>query len=179
MSGIPIGSGTFGRHRFGDEVANGTLPRTAALGLSFAISGSQYSANMGLSFTVQAPRVAILQCYFLIAAPTQFAINGDGSIVSPDQVSYSPRTVAARDLLANPLFGGFAQMTWTYTTIQQAEAQHLLSFYNPGSPTVLLTYPDENGLWVQRRATMLPPNYGSWETVIVTNLVLTFLLLPG
>jgi hypothetical protein len=175
----PFGLGVLGRERFGDQQAGGTLPRSTAMGLSFTVAASKYSVPMGLTYTLQANNVAILQLYYLIAPPTQFAINGDASIISPDQVTYTPRQVAARDLLGNPLFGGYAGVTWTYTLLQQVEAQYLLAFYNPVSPVVTLTYPSEDGLWVQRRASMLPPNYGSWETISVTGLTLTFLLLPN
>lgn len=179
MAGNPFGKGLLGQVRYGDELAGGVLPRSAALGLSYSIATSKYSVAMGLTYTVQVANVGILQLYYQITPATAFALNGDASIVAPDQVTYTPRQVYAHDLLASPLFGGFAGVTWTYSTILPQEAQHLLSFYDPTNPVVLLTYPSEDGIWIQRQATMIPPNYGSRETVTVQGLVLSFLILPG
>ncbi len=179
MATNPVGKGVIGQVRYGDELTAGALSRTASLGISYSIAGSKYSVAMGLTYTVQHSNVGILQLYYLITPATSFAINGDATIVAPDQVTYTPRQVVAHDLLASPLLGGFAVVTWTYTMLLQPEAQHLLSFYNPLNPVVLLVYPSEDGIWVQRQATMVPPNYGSQETVSVQGLTLSFLILPG
>lgn len=179
MATNPLGTGSLGQVRIGDKSMAGVLPRSTALGLTFTVSESKYNLPLGLTYTAQANNVAILQLYFLATPPQGFSINGDTTIVTPDQVTIAPRPVVGRTLFANPLLQGYQIMTWTYTLLQQAEAQHLISFYNPASPQVTLVYINDEGTWVQRRATMVPPNLGNLETVAVEGFALQFLLLPG
>lgn len=174
----PLGNGMIGQVRLGDELASNLRPLTTAIPVTYTITFSKYAEAVGVTYTIQAPNTAIMQVYYVVAPPQHFAINSDATIIAPDQVQYNPRSVLARSLLATPLLQGYETMIWTYTVLQEHEAQHLLSFYNPLSPQVLLTYPDDNGVWVQRTASMLPPNEGQRETVTISGLTLTFLLLP-
>jgi|SRR4029077_1880191 len=172
-----LGQGMMGSERYGDGLSTGIRPLTQVLGLTYTATQSQYGAAIGLTYSAQAPNVGILQLYFQVTPAQDFAINGDTTIVSPDQVTYTPIPVVARTLLANPIIQGYKVMIWTYTLLQLPEAQYLLSFYNPTSPLVVLTYPNDDGIWVQRRASMLPPGQGNRETVEVEDFSLSFLLL--
>lgn len=174
MSGNPLGQGVFGQARLGDEQNTNVFPRRNALGITYTIVQSQHSTSLALSYTLQRNLRAPLVLYYLIGPTLAFAINGDTTIVAPDQITYTPRPVTNYALSGQPLLQGFKTMAWTWTTIQEPEAMHLLSFYDPQNPQVLLSYPDETGTWVQRQVFMLPPNYGAQETVSVTGLVLTF-----
>lgn len=175
----PLGRGMIGQVRLGDELASGLRPHSAALLATYTITGSQYGRALSATYTIQATQAAVLLAYYTIAAPSFFAINGDATIIAPDQVTYIPRSVSAHTLLAQPLLQGYENMVWTYTQLQQAEAAALLAHYDPTNPQVVLTYPNADGLWVQRTVSMLPPNYGVQETVSVSGLTLTFLLLPN
>jgi hypothetical protein len=175
----PLGQGMLGQGRVGDGLASGIRPLSQALGLTYTIANSQHSQALGLTYTILKGGSANLLLYYTITPNPVFSINGDGSIIAPDQLTYVPKNVVARNLVAQPLIQGYYQIIWSYTNLQVFEAQHLLSFYNPANPQVVLTYPDEDGLWVQRQASILPPNYGSWETVSVLGLQISFLILPN
>lgn len=170
----PLGRGVLAQDRFGDGSSLGLRPLTQAMGLTYTISASKYSVAMGLTYTIQKANTASMLLYYVISPLAQFALNGDASIISPDKVTYTPRTVTARTLSANPLLQGYTQMTWTYSKLQLAEYQHLLSFYNPQATVVLVTYPDDNGTWQQQNLVMHPPQYGSQTTVIFNDVALIF-----
>jgi hypothetical protein len=170
----PLGKGALAQVRLGDEQTTNSRPLSAALGLTCTISASQYSAALGLTCTIQRANVASLLLYCVIVPASAFAINGDGTIIAPDQITYTPRDVVGRTLSANPLLQGYASMTWNYSKLQLAEFTQLLSYYNPLSPVVLVTSPDENGNWIQQQLVMHPPTYGSQSTVIMNNVALTF-----
>lgn len=175
----PLGQGMLAQARIGDGLASGLRPLTQSVGITYTIANSQHSEAVGLTYTILKGGSATALLYYTITPAPVFSINGDGSIIAPDQLTYVPRSVVARTLVAQPLLQGYEQMTWYYSALQVFEAQHLLSFYNPDSPQVLLTYPGEDGLWIQRQVAMLPPNYGSWETITVMGLTLNFLILPN
>ena len=175
----PLATGMLGEIRVGHQLASGLRPLTSAVPVTYTIANSQHSATTRVTYTVLKGGSSTIQVYYTCTSTSVFSINGDGTIIAPDQVTYTPRPVVAHTLIAQPLLQGYRMMTWTYTVLQEFEAMHLLSFYNPVSPMVLLTYPDENGLWVQRQASMLPPNYGQQETVTVSGFSLVFLLLPN
>ncbi len=170
----PLGRGVFGMARLGDLSMTATRGHATPLGLSYVVSPSKYAKPLGVTYVIQKANTGICLLYYLITPPSNFAINGDGTIIAPDQVTYTPRPVVGRSLLANPLLQGYSTMTWTYSTLQLSEYNHLLSFYKSQSPKVLLTFPDNTGTWVQRNASMLPPSYGLLETVQVTNVSLVF-----
>lgn len=170
----PLGRGLLGQERFGDQGSTATIPRPNALGVTYTISLSGNWSPLQVTYTVQAANVAPLLVYYLITPPSRFAINGDGSIVRPDQVAYIPRPVASRSLVGGPFLQGYKTMSWTWTTLQVAEFNKLIGFYNPQSPIVQITYPDETGTWVQRQAVMLPPQYGTQSTISVSDVVFTF-----
>lgn len=170
----PLGRATFGMARLGDLSMTATRGHALPLGLSYVISPSKYAKPFGVTYVIQKANVGVCLLYYLITPPSNFAINGDGTIIAPDQVTYTPRPVVGRSLLANPLLQGYSTMTWAYSVLQLSEYNHLLSFYNAQSPKVLLTFPDNTGTWVQRNANMLPPAYGLLETVQVTNVSLVF-----
>ncbi len=170
----PLGAGTLGMARQGDEQMTSVRGHTAALPISYSICISLHAASVALTYTIERNNVAQLLCYYLISPTGAFSINGDATIIAPDQITYTPRPVAQRTLLAGAVLQGFKSMTWQYSTLQLAEWMHLVSYYNPQSPTVTLTYPDETGTWVQRQAQMLPPNYGQQETVVLSGASFTF-----
>ena len=170
----PLGQGALAQVRYGDEQTTNSRPLSQALSLSCTISSSQYNAALGLTCTVQRANVASLLLYCVIAPPSAFAINGDGTIIAPDNITYTPRDVVGRTLSANPLLQGYMSMTWNYSRLQLPEFTQLLGYYNPQNPVVLVTYPDENGTWTQQQLVMHPPTYGSQSTVIMNNVALTF-----
>lgn len=144
------------------------------MSVQYTIVSTQFGVAVPVTYTIERANVSPLLLYYLITPPANFAINGDGSIIAPDQLIYTPRPVAGRTLIAGPLLQGYEQMTWIYTTMQPAEFTHLLSFYDPTNPVVTLTYLDKTGTWVQRRAYMHPPTYGTRETVAVNGVSLVF-----
>ena len=172
----PLGQGLLGEVRPGDELQNGILLRAAALSLTADIAASQHSAAIIISGRISLTDAAPLLLFALLLPGGAFAINGDSSIIAPDQVNYIPRGVAARTLLGGPILQGFPQVVWTYSTIMRSEFAAILKYYNPQSPAVTLTYPDQGGTWVQRRAIMRPPTYGTQWTVSISGLVLTFII---
>lgn len=173
-AGNTIGQGVLAQVRYGDEQATALRPLTQAIGLSYTVSTSRFAAPLALAYTIMRPNVASMQLFYTIAPLVPFAINGDSTIVKPDQMVHSPRPVVARTLIAGPQIQGYKTVTWTYSVLQLAEYNHLISFYNPRNPVVLLTYPDENGVVVQRNATMHPPAYGTQTTVTMTSVSFIF-----
>lgn len=172
--GNTLGQGILAQVRPGDEQSTGLRPLYNTVGLSYTLSISQYTQSLSLTYTIQkAGRTALLLFYF-IQPTSQFAINSDNTIIAPDKVVYNPRSVVGHTLLAMPVIQGLESMIWSYSVLEQSAYQHLLSFYNPQNPTVLLTYPDKHGVWQQRQATMRPPAYGTATTVVYTDVVLTF-----
>ncbi len=170
----PLGVGTLGMARLGDEQMTLSRGRTSVLGVSYSISVSLHAASVAVNYSVQKNNVTPLLVYYLISPLSVFSINGDATIIAPDQITYTPRPVTARTLLAGPILQGYKTMTWQWTTLQLSEWQHLASFYNAQSPGVTLTYPDETGTWVQRAVTMIPPQYGQQQTVVLEGMSMTF-----
>lgn len=160
--------------RLGDLSTSGVRAYRDGLATVYTITQAGNGAPLAVPYRIEGMGVAPILVYYLTVPPAGFTINGDSTIVSPDQVNYIPRPVTGRTLLAGPLLQGFRTMTWTWSVLQRPEAEHLFSFYDPQHPWVLLVYPDETGTWRQVRAAMLPPQYGAQETVSVTNVVLTF-----
>ncbi len=170
----PLGAGTLGMARLGDEQMTLSRGHTSVLGVSYTISVSLHASALSVNYTVQKNNVAPLLVYYLISPLSVFSINGDATIIAPDQITYTPRPVTARTLLAGPILQGYKTMTWQWTTLQLPEWQHLISFYNPQSPGVTLTYPDETGTWVNRQVELLPPNFGQQQTVVLEGASMTF-----
>lgn len=182
VASIPIkGLGTFiyGSPRYGDNLGIALYPRINALGITYTISPSKYGAPMALTYTIQRPHTAPLLIYYLVSPPSQFSINGDSSIINPDQLSYVPIPVSARTLLASPILQGLKGVTWVYTVLAWSEFNRIIAHYNPASPIVMIGYPDEYGTWVQRSAVMHPPSYGQMQTMYVYNVSFSFSILPG
>lgn len=173
-AGNTLGKGVLAQIRLGDGLATQVRPLTNAMGLSYTISSSQKAQSCPLTYSIQVGNVAPMLLYYLIAPGGAFAINGDATIVAPDVAQHVPRPVTARTLIAEPLLQGYKSMNWNYQVLQLAEYSQLLSYYNPQSPVVLLTYPDETGTWQQCEAVMHPPQYGSQKTLYYYDVVLTF-----
>lgn len=169
-----LGSFALGMARLGDDEQVLSRQRTSVLSTSATLSSSKYALGLATSATIQRNHIAQVLTYCLVTTQGSFSLNGDTTIVAPDQVTYTPRAITGRTLLAQPLLQGYKTMQWYYSTIEPQEWQKLVSFYNPQSPTVTVTYLDENGIWVQRQAELLPPNYGQQQTVVVSGAFLTF-----
>lgn len=174
MSNNPLGQGMLGQSRLGDGSTSARRGYTQALAVTYRASGSKYAAALGVTYRAQKANTAPLLVFYTAIPLSVFSINGDATIVAPDQVTYTPRPVAARTLFGQPLLQGYRTMTWTYSELRQAEWKYLVSFYNPASPQVLVTYLDEHGIWVQRQVEMLPPTYGTQQTVEVQGAQLSF-----
>jgi hypothetical protein len=173
--GNTLGRGVLGQVRLGDEAQATTLrPLGAALSLSYSISVSQHNAALTLTYTIERDNVGPLLLYYTICPTPAFSINGDATIISPDKVTYTPRSVVGHTLLGMPVLQGYATLTWSYSALQQDEYAYLVAFYHEGNPTVLITYPDDMGVWQQRQAVMRPPVYGTASTVVYSNVSLTF-----
>lgn len=172
---VPIGKHILGGARIGDGATAFRIGRSRSLALTYTISVSRYAVPLSLTYTIEKKNVAPLLLYYLITPPSSFAINGNGAIVRPDSITYTPRQVSARTLLGGPLLQGYTQMVWNYSVLQWAEFQTLVQYYNPQSPLVTLTYPDEHGTWVQRQVVMTPPTYGTMIAgQVVTGISFTF-----
>jgi hypothetical protein len=168
-----------GISRFGDGLGIAYYPRSNALNISYTASPSQYSVSLGLTYTIQRPHTSIMMIYYLIAPPSRFSINGDSSIIRPDQMTPTPRPVVARTLLASPVLQGFESVTWTYTVLSWPELNQIISHYNPASPIVTIGFPDKTGAWVLRQAVFHPPVYGEMQTKLFHNVSFSFSLLPS
>jgi hypothetical protein len=176
MAGNPLGNGVLAQARLGDESMVTTRGLSVGLPISYTVSISKYGAGLPLSYTVQRSPNNPLLLYYVISPTSAFAINGDSTIISPDRITYSPRPVTARTLLAEPIIQGYRVMNWQYSTIEPDKWAHLVSYYNPQQPVVTLTYPDDRGSWAQTQARMLPPVWGSWETMLVSGASLSFVI---
>jgi hypothetical protein len=172
----PLGHGVFGQARYGDENMVATRGLTIALPLSYTISPSKYAVALPLSYTVQHSPSNPFLLYYVIAPTGAFAINGDSTIISPDRITYAPRPVTGRTLLAEPIIQGYKVMNWVYSTIEPDKWAYLVAYYNPQNPTVLLTFPSDRGFWEQKNVRMLPPTWGSWETMLVSGASLAFVI---
>lgn len=168
----------YGLSRFGDGLRISLLPKQNALGISYVITPSMYASPIPASYTIQRPNTVPLLAYYLITPPSRFSINGDGSIIRPDQINYALRPVTARTLLAGPILQGYETMTWTYSVLSWSEWNRIISHYSPASPVVTLVYPDATGTWAQRQATMHPPAYGTMQTFLIYNATLSFSIIP-
>jgi hypothetical protein len=168
-----------GVSRFGDGLGIAYYPRTNTLSLSYTASPSKYSVPMGVTYTIQRYHTSILMLYYLVAPPSRFSINGDSSIIRPDQMTPVLRPVVARTLLAAPVIQGFEGVTWTYSVLQWSEFNQIISHYNPNSPIVTIGFPDKTGTWVLRQAVFHPPVYGEMQTKLIYNVSLSFSILPG
>jgi hypothetical protein len=167
----------FGQPRYGDELGISLLPRVNAMGLSYIIVASKYAVPMGLTYTIQRPHTAPMLIYYLIVPPSNFTINGDGSIINPDQMNYGPRPVVARSLLATPIEQGLDAVTWSWAILSWPEYKQIVSHYNPVSPIVTIGYIGEDGNWAQRQAVMHPPTYGHMETMLFYDTSILFSIL--
>lgn len=174
MANFPLGQLLYGQARYGDGSTVSLLPRLNALSISYVISPSKYTVPLGITYTVEYGNTTPLLIYYLITPPSNFAINGDGSIIRPDRITYTPRPVTARTLLGGPYLQGYRTVTWSYTVLQWTEFQQIISHYDPTNPVVTLTYPDETGTWVQRSVVMHPPQYGDMTNFIISNVILSF-----
>ena len=172
----PLARGVLAQARTGDGLETQLRPLTNALSVSYTISLSKYGVAFSATYVVENANVAPLLLYYQVAPPADFTINGNGFIVQPDQVTYTLRPIANRTLIGGPLLQGVPQVIWTYSVMNIDEFDLLIGFYNPQSTLVTITYPDENGAWVQRKAVMVPPTYGSRQTTMVYGVALTFLV---
>jgi hypothetical protein len=172
----PFGKEVIGSSRFGDGYLFSYYPRKGTCALSYTLSCSQYGSAVPLSYLIQTRNTAPLLLYYQVAAPSRFAINGDASIVRPDRVQYIPRSVTGRTLLGSPVLTGFSTVIWSYATLSWNEYHQIVAHYQPQASTVTITYPDEQGNWVQKPAVMHPPSYGVMSTMLVNTVVLTFSL---
>lgn len=171
----PIGLILPGQTRYGDGSTNALYPHVAALPITYTISISKYASALPITYTLQKAHTASLLIYYLVTPVGDFAINGDSTIIRPDRITYTPRPVSARTLLGSPLLQGYQSMTWTYSVLRWSEFQQIIQYYNPLSPTVVLTYPDQNGTWMQKSVVMHPPNYGDMTIgQVVVDVALTF-----
>lgn len=172
--GNTLGEATLAMTRLGDGAASSQRPNVHAILLTYDIVTSQYSEPFLLTYTVEAANIAQVFLYYLVTPTIAFNIDGDSSIISPDQITYTPRTVANRSLVGTPQLQNYKSMTWAWTVLQINEYTTLIAHYNPLNPIVTLVYPDETGTWVQRQAVMHPPAYGTQTTQIVNNVTITF-----
>lgn len=171
-----FGKSVLGFSRLGDGSYTFVRPLSSVLSVSYSITLSKYSTALPVTYIIEKAHVSSLQVYYQISPPTQFAINGDEMIVRPDHITYTPLPVVGHTLLGSSILQGYRTMTWTYTLIRWSEYAHLLSFYNPQQPEVMVNYPDDNGDWQQKRLIMTPPVLGTLQQMIISNLSFTFLI---
>jgi hypothetical protein len=174
-----LGTWLYGTPRYGDGLAISLYPRINAMGVTYTIVASKYGAPLAITYTIQRAHTAPLLIYYLITPPSQFSINGDSSIINPDQMTYVPIPITARTLLAGYIAQGLKGVTWLYSVLAWSEFNRILAHYNPASPIVTIGYPDDNGTWVMRQAAMHPPVYGQMQTMFVYNASFSFSILPG
>ncbi len=174
MSSNPLGHNVLGQARYGDLSLNSIRSLTSAITVSYTTVGSPFATALSVSYSAQWTRGNTLLIYYLTTPTPAFSINGDTTIISPDRITYVPRPVVSRTLIAGPILQGYDSMQWTYTVLMGTEFTHLFSFYDPTNPVVTLVFPDKTGTWVQRQVVMHPPTYGSRTTVVVNNAVLSF-----
>ena len=115
-----------------------------------------------------------MMLYYTISPQEFISINGDSSIIAPDQITYTPRIVSNRTVVGTPQLQNYKTMTWAWSVLSVSEYSDLIAHYNPNNPIVTLVYPDETGTWVQRQAVIHPPSYGTQSTQFVNNVSMTF-----
>lgn len=174
MAKQALGTGVFGLDRLGDGNQNLLVPQRNALLVSWTTQISKYSKPLSVTWTVQRPNASALLVYYLVTPTPDFAIDGDTSIIKPDKITYTPRSVSGRTLVGGPVLQGYALMSWQYSVLTWPEWNQIISHYNPLDPVVLLTWPDEYGTWQQKNVVMLPPTYGGMTTTLISGAVLTF-----
>jgi hypothetical protein len=153
-------------------------PVSQALQISYTIGISKYTSALQISYTIEKKHVTPLMLYYEIAPATTFALNSDEHIIKPDHITYTPAPVTGHTLIGGLLIQGYRQMTWTYAALRWSEFQHLLSFYNPQSPRVKVTFLDEYGNWVTQSLMMRAPTYGSQQQMMIYDVSLVFLIPP-
>lgn len=174
MAFASVGSVLPGATRLGDGRVVFIRPLSRSVPVSYNIVTSKYGVSLPTSYSIIGRKVAPILAMYQTIPQFEFAINGDGSIINPDQLTYQLPQATGRTLLGGPLIQSYRSMVWTYSMLSWPEFQKLLSFYNPTNPVVLLTYPNEQGLWVQRQAVMLPPAYGTQQGPLVYGVTLSF-----
>lgn len=173
---VAVGLTGPGTTRLGDGLESTLRPHAIALALTYTVVISKYAVPLQITATVERRDVAPLLLYYLVTSPSDFAINGISSIVQPDHVTYTLRPVVGRTLIAGPLLQGVPMVVWNYAVLSVDEFNAIINLYNPQNPLVTITYPDENGTWLQKKAVMEPPSYGNRQTMFVFDLALSFIL---
>lgn len=174
MAKQALGTGVFGLDRLGDGNQNLLVAQRNALAVTYSIVPFKYNVPLTVTWTVQRAAASALLVYYLVTPTPDFAIDGDTSIIKPDKITYTPRSVSGRTLVGGPVLQGYSVMSWQYSVLSWSEWNQLISHYNPLDPVVLLTWPDEYGTWQQKNVVMLPPTYGGMTTLLVTGAVLSF-----
>lgn len=169
-----LGKGVLALTRQGDYAYATIRPVSRSLPLSYTVVSSQYAKSLALSTTILGKNVAPLLLAYQTTPIPDFALNGDGTIIRPDHITYTPAQPMGRTLLGGGLLQGYKGMIWNYGALRWSEFAHLLSFYSPTMPVVSVTYPDETGNWSQRQAVLLPPSYGTQVGTLVYDVSLTF-----
>lgn len=129
-----------------------------------------YSVTGGVrnSLTVQ---------YQIIPITLKILVNGLSTFPAPETITYQYPSVTY-DLRGRPILQGYMQMTWSWEIQTESEMQQVMQLYNPANPKVIVTFPNEYGVWVTRPAYLLPPVLGTRQTVIHQHVQLFFTRLP-
>lgn len=168
----PFGQLPFGEREFGDGAGSTFQRSSSALALSYTVVG--YSSACSISYTLQVPTVSTLPImYWVVASIADFSINGQ-LVRRPNNMQYHLPASIGPDISGIPIIQGYGGVSWEYDVLLDADIALLMALYDPLNPQVTITYPNEDGMWVQKVAMMQPPNLGTRSTVIHQSVILTF-----
>lgn len=149
------------------NVTQGSVP------VSFTVA-NPVGAGLEVDFTLQGVSQNYLTIGYWTALPALgFTINGV-SVRAPQHLVYTPRQTLGRDLQGITITQGSTTLLWQYDLLTDADMATLMALFNPTSPQVTITYPNELGFWVQKTAYFNNFTLGERRTVLHYNVALTF-----
>jgi hypothetical protein len=169
----PLGKQGFGGYDFGNGVGHSWQKFFAALPISYATVA--YASTCLITYAIQVPAIASLMLTYQIAPLiTDFSINGV-LVARPNTMNYGLPGTIGSDIDGVPIIQGYASVSWQYDVLSDSAIGLLMALYNPVLPEVTITYPNEMGSWVTKKAMFTPPVLGTRSTVIHSSVTLTFI----
>lgn len=168
MSVTPLGQVAFGTNDLGNgedntSTAPGAKQYYGSHGLlvTYNLMPKGTLGNLKITYSITQHSSISLPVFYLIGARyPAYSINNDYTIPAPESMNYISPAQVGLDLNLGVLVQGYASVVWSWQSLSYAEAQKLLSFYDPTMPAVMITYPSDLGFWVARQAMMQPPQIG-------------------
>lgn len=164
----------FAEGRLGDLSATLQFPTSKALLITYTIR-PEGGAGLLINYTVEPfGAAAIPIVYWVTPAIQDFSINGTVLLARPTNHYYTFPAQVGYDQMGVPEKQGWTTVVWEYDVMLDTTIAQLMSFYNPQSPEVVITYPNELGFWTQKQAMMQPPDLGTRQTIEHDSVKFTF-----